>query len=312
MARAGEGIATTPIDLVIARIRAVDRNWNRDTSVAQMRSDWDTAFGGSTAPVTCERVSAGGVDCEWISPADAPEDKAILYFHGGGFRIGSVSSHRDLIAQIALASGCRVLAINYRLAPEHRFPAALDDAIAAYRWMLDRGLKSGNVAFAGDSAGGNLVLAAMLALRERRLPLPVSAVLMSPWTDLAATGASYVSRAEADPIHQRPMILALARNYLGAQGDPYDPLASPLYADLRGLPPLMIQVGDRETVLDDSVMLADMARAAGVDVNLEVWGGMIHVFQMFGAELPEAHQAIASIAGFLNRHLHIKAERAPS
>ena len=165
---------------------------------------------------------------------------------------------------------------------------------------------------AGDSAGGNLALAAMLALRERRLPLPVAGVLMSPWTDLAATGESYVSRAKADPIHQRPMILALAKNYLGGQGDPYDPLASPLYADLAGLPPLLIQVGDRETVLDDSVMFADMARAAGVDVDLQVWDGMIHVFQMFGAELPEAHQAIASIAGFLNRHLHIKAERASS
>jgi acetyl esterase/lipase len=310
MARAGEGIATAPIDLAIARIRGVYRSWNRDTSVAQMRGDWDVAFGGCTAPVTCERVSAGGVDGEWISPANPPRDKAILYFHGGGFRIGSVASHRDLVAQIAFAGGCRVLAINYRLAPEHRFPAALDDALAAYDWMRERGLKPGNVAFAGDSAGGNLVLAAMLALRERRLPLPVSAVLMSPWIDLAATGASYVSRAEADPIHQRPMILALAKNYLGGQGDPSDPLVSPLYADLRGLPPLLIQVGDRETVLDDSVMFADKARAAGVDVDLQVWDGMIHVFQMFGAELPEAHQAIASIAGFLNRHLQIKAERA--
>jgi monoterpene epsilon-lactone hydrolase len=312
MARAGEDIATAPIDLAIARIRAVYRSWNRDTSVAQMRSDWDAAFGGSTAPVAYERVCAGGVDGEWISPANVPEDKAILYFHGGGFRLGSVTSHRDLMAQIALASGCRVLAINYRLAPEHRFPAALDDALAAYGWMLDRGLKSENVAFAGDSAGGNLVLAAMLALRERGLPLPTAAVLMSPWTDLAATGASYVSRAEADPIHQRSMILALAKNYLGGQGDPYDPLISPLYADLAGLPPLLIHVGDRETVLDDSVMFADLARAAGVDVSLEVWDGMIHVFQMFGAELPEARQAIASIAGFLNRHLHIKAERASS
>ncbi len=312
MARAGEDMATAPIDLAIARIRAVYRSWNRDTTVTQMRSDWDAAFGDCTAPVTCEPISAGGVDGEWISPANGPEDKAILYFHGGGFRIGSVSSHRDLIAQIAVASGCRVLAINYRLAPEHRFPAALDDAIAAYGWMLGQGLKPGNVAFAGDSAGGNLVLAAMLALRERRFPLPVSAVLMSPWTDLAATGASYVSRAEADPIHQRPMILALAKNYLGGQGEPYDPLVSPLYADLGGLPPLLIQVGDRETVLDDSVMFADLARGAGIDVSLEVWDGMIHVFQMFGAELPEAHQAIASIAGFLNRHLHIKAERASS
>lgn len=306
MTRASDDIATAPIDLAIARIRAVYRGWNRDMSVAQMRSDWDAAFGGSTAAVTCERVSAGGVEGEWISPADAPLDKAILYFHGGGFRIGSVASHRDLIAQIAVASGCRVLAINYRLAPEHRFPAALDDALAAYGWMLGQGLTPGNVAFAGDSAGGNLVLAAMLALRERGLPLPIAAALMSPWTDLAATGTSYVTRAEVDPIHQRPMILALAKNYLGGQGDPCDPLVSPLYADLAGLPPLLIQVGDRETVLDDSVMFADLARAAGVDVHLEVWDGMIHVFQMFGAELPEAHRAIASIAGFLNQHLHIR------
>src|SRR5437588_4739072 len=224
MARAGEDIATAPIDLAIARIRAVYRSWNRETSVAQMREDWDAAFGGSTAAVTCERVSADGVDGEWISPANAPDDKAILYFHGGGFRIGSVASHRDQIAQIALASGCGVLANNYRLAPEHRFPAALDDALAAYGWMLDRGLKPDNIAFAGDSAGGNLVLAAMLALRERGLPLPVSAVLMSPWTALAATGTSYVTRAEADPIHQRPMILALAKDYLGGQADLRDPL----------------------------------------------------------------------------------------
>jgi acetyl esterase/lipase len=312
MAHAGDDIATAPIDLAIARIRAVYRGWNRETTVEQMRSDWDTAFGGSAAAVTCEHVSAGGVDGEWISSAHAPADKAILYFHGGGFRIGSVTSHRDLIAQIGLASGCRVLAINYRLAPEHRFPAALDDALAAYGWMLDQGLQPCDIAFAGDSAGGNLVLAAMLAFRERGLPLPISAVLMSPWTDLAATGASYVSRAEADPIHQRPMILALAKNYLGGQGDPCDPLVSPLYADLAGLPPLLIQVGDRETVLDDSVMLADLARAAGVDVHLEVWDGMIHVFQMFGAELAEAQQAIASIAQFLNRHLHLRDERVLS
>ena len=312
MAEAGGDIALAPIDRAIARIRAVYRNWNRDTKVARMRSDWDAAFGGSTAPVTCEGVSAGGVDGEWISPANAPKDKAALYFHGGGFRIGSVTSHRDLIAQIAVASGCRVLAINYRLAPEHRFPAALDDVLAAYGWMLGQGFEPGNIAFAGDSAGGNLALAAILALRERKRPLPAAVALMSPWTDMAATGASYVSRAEADPIHQRPMILALAKNYLGGQGDPCDPLISPLYADLRDLPPLLIQVGDRETVLDDSVMFADKARAAGVEVDLQVWDGMIHVFQMFGAELPEARQAIAETAGFLNRHLHIKAERASS
>jgi acetyl esterase/lipase len=309
MTRAGEDIAVTPVDLAVERIRAVYRSWNRDTSVAQMRRDWDAAFGGCALPVSCSPINDGGVDGEWIAPADAPPDKAILYFHGGGFRVGSVASHRGLIAQIADTSGCRVLAINYRLAPEHRFPAALDDVLAAYGWMLEQGLQPSNVAFAGDSAGGNLALSAMLSLRDRGLPLPAAALLMSPWTDLAATGASYVSRAEADPIHQRPMIVALAENYLG-QGDPRDPLVSPLYADLNGLPPLLIQVGNRETVLDDSTMFAEKARSAGVDTELQIWDGMIHVFQMF-SEIPEAHQAIAETAGFLRRHLHITAERGP-
>jgi acetyl esterase/lipase len=311
MAQADEDNAVAPIDLAIERIRCVYRGWNRNTSVEQMRADWDAAFADCYVPVSCERVCAGGVDGEWISTSGTPQDKAILYFHGGGFRLGSVASHRDLIARIADASFCHVLAINYRLAPEHRFPAALDDALAAYDWMLEQGLKPENIAFAGDSAGSNLVLAAMLRLRERGLPLPVAGVLMSPWTDLAAAGASYVSRADADPIHARPMILALAKNYLGPDGDPRDPLASPLYADLAGLPPLLIQVGDRETVLDDSTMFTEKARAAGVDVELQVWDGMIHVFQMFGAELAEARQAVDAIAGFLRQHLRIKAEREP-
>jgi acetyl esterase/lipase len=311
MTRASADIAANPIDLVIDRIRAVYRSWNRETSVAQMRADWDAAFESCTVAVSCERVSVGGVDAEWIVPVHAAPVRAILYFHGGGFRLGSVTSHRDLIARIAEASGCRVLAINYRLAPEYRFPAPLDDAVAAYNYMLDRGWQPQHIAFAGDSAGGNLVLATILALRDHGLPLPAAGVLLSPWTDLAATGVSYTSRAEADPIHQRPMILALAKSYLGEQGDPHDPLASPLYADLQGLPPLLIQVGDRETVLDDSTGFADKARAADVEVELEIWDDMIHVFQMFGAELPEARQAITSIAKFLNRHLHINAEGVP-
>ncbi|MEH2541516.1 MULTISPECIES: alpha/beta hydrolase [unclassified Bradyrhizobium] len=308
MTRAGEQIAMDPVDRAIERIRAVYRSWNRDTPVAQMRRDWDAAFAESVPGMSCEPVSIGGTPGEWIAPAGAPPDKTILYFHGGGFRIGSVTSHRGLIAQVAGASGCRVLAIDYRLAPEHRFPAALEDALGAWRWMIDHGLKPADIALAGDSAGGNLVLAAMCSLRDRGLPLPAAAALMSPWTDLAATGASYESRAEADPIHERAMILALAKNYLGEQGDPRDPLASPLYADLSGLPPLFIQVGDRETVRDDSTTLADKAKAAGVDVGLEVWDGMIHVFQMF-SEIPQARQAIGLVARFLRQHLQLTAER---
>ncbi|WP_342712697.1 alpha/beta hydrolase [Bradyrhizobium sp. B124] len=310
MASAGDDIAITPVDRAIERLRAIYCGWTRDTSVAQMRSDWDAAFAGCSVPVTCQPVSAGGIDGEWLVPRGAPRDKAVLYFHGGGFRIGSVASHRDLAARTADASGCRVLSINYRLAPEHRFPAALDDALIAYQHLCDQGLRPADIAFAGDSAGGNLVLVAMLAARDRGLPLPAAGALMSPWTDLAATGASYESRAAADPIHQRAMILALAKNYLDKDGDPRNPLASPLYADLTGLPPLLVQVGDRETVRDDSVDLAARAKAAGGDVELQVWDGMIHVFQMF-PEIPQAREAIASLAVFLRNHLHIGHQRAP-
>ncbi|MGF6310737.1 monoterpene epsilon-lactone hydrolase [Bradyrhizobium sp. i1.8.4] len=310
MGSADDNIAITPVDRAIERLRTIYRNWTRDTTVAQMRSDWDAAFAVRSVPVTCQPVSAGGIDGEWLVPADAPRDKAILYLHGGGFRVGSVASHRDLIGRVASASGCRVLAINYRLAPEHRFPAALDDALIAYQYLRHQGLRSADIAFAGDSAGGNLVLGAMLAARDRGVPLPAAGALISPWTDLTAAGASYESRAEADPIHQRAMILALAKNYLGKDGDPRDPLASPLYADLAGLPPLLVQVGDRETVRNDSTELAARAKAAGVDVVLQVWDGMIHVFQMF-PEIPQAREAIASLANFLRNHLHIGHERAP-
>lgn len=298
-------MTVTPLDSVIERIRRAYGGWSRTTPVAQMRSDWDAAFQPGDMTVSCERVSADGVDAEWISGKDARHDRVVLYFHGGGFRLGSVSSHRDLIARIAQESGCRVLGINYRLAPEHRFPAPIEDAVTAYGWLLAQGLKPGDIAMAGDSAGGNLVLSAMLMLRDRGVPLPVAGVLMSPWTDLAATGASYDSRAAADPIHQRPMILALAKAYLGEHGDPRDPLASPLYANLAGLPPLLIQAGDRETGLDDATMLARKAEAAGVHVDIEVWAGMIHAFQMFASELPEARSAIASIGRFLRMHLKL-------
>jgi epsilon-lactone hydrolase len=308
MMGAGNDTMLDPVERAIRRIQSVYANWNRQTTAAQMRSDWDTAFAGCSVPVICRDVSAGGIDAEWIVPADAPADKAILYFHGGGFRLGSVASHRDLIARMAEASGCRVLAINYRLAPEHRFPAALEDAGAAFDWLRGENFKPEDIALAGDSAGGNLVLATMLGLRDRGEPLPAAGVLMSPWTDLAATGESYQSRAAADPIHQRSMILSLAKSYLGEGGDAGNPLASPLYADLTGLPPLLIQAGDRETVRDDATMLAAKARAAGVDAELQVFDGMIHVFQMF-PEIPQAGEAIASVAAFLRRQLRLEAER---
>ncbi|AMA56839.1 alpha/beta hydrolase [Bradyrhizobium sp. CCGE-LA001] len=309
MKDAASDIAVTPVDRAVERLQSIYRKWTRDTGVEQMRGDWDEAFAGCSVPVACRQVSAGGVEGEWILSPAAPQEKAILYLHGGGFRIGSIASHRDLIARIGHACGCRVLAINYRLAPEHRYPAALDDALAAYRYLLDQGLQPADIALAGDSAGGNLALGAMLALRDRGETVPAAAVLMSPWTDLAATGASYESRAKADPIHQRAMILALAKNYLGRDGDPHHPLASPLYADLSGLPPLLIQVGDRETVRDDSTEFVAKARAAAVNVELQVFDGMIHVFQMF-SEIPETGEAVAALAKFLRGHLQIDDGRA--
>lgn len=305
-----EETSSLPVDHVIARIRGIYRSWTRETPTTQMRSDWDAAFSDCTVPVISKAVSAHGVDAEWIIPSEASQDKTILYLHGGGFRLGSVTSHRDLIARIASASGCRSLAINYRLAPEHRFPAPIEDTLAAYHWLQGQGFKPANIALVGDSAGGNLALAAMLSLRKRGLPLPVAAALMSPWTDLTASGESYASRATADPIHQRKMVLALAKNYLGEDGDPCDPLASPLLANLAGLPCLMIQVGDRETLWDDSIQLAEKARAAGVEVDLQNWDGMIHVFQMF-SELAETRLAIASLSQFLRKHLRIQTGSTP-
>lgn len=294
-----------PVEQAIARLRAIYRNWDKTTSVTQMRADWDAAFG--VADAAPDRIRIGHADAEWIIPDSAIDQRTILYFHGGGFRLGSIASHRELIGRIAQETRSRVLAVDYRLAPEHRFPAPVDDALAAYLYLLAQGIDPGTIVMIGDSAGGNLALAAMLSLRLRKLPLPKAAVLMSPWTDMEATGASYVSRAGVDPIHQRSMILGLARSYLGDH-DPRDPKASPVHADLTGLPPLLIQVGDRETVRDDSLMLARNAEAAGVDVTLQVWDGMIHVFQLF-PEIPQAHDAIQSIARFIDAQLPISDRR---
>ncbi|MBI3373695.1 MAG: alpha/beta hydrolase [Betaproteobacteria bacterium] len=293
---------TAAIDQVTERIRKLYGGWDRTTTIDRMRGDWDELLWSDSVAAQSEKVSAQGVDATWIVAAEARPDTVLLYLHGGGFQVGSVRSHRDLIARLSRAAGCRALAIDYRRAPEHRFPAALSDAIAAYQWLLEQGVAPARTAIAGDSAGGGLALSTLLVSRERNLPLPAAAVVLSAWTDLAATGESYVSRAAADPLNQRRLVQAMARNYLGDCADPRDPLASPLFADLAGLPPLLMQVGDRETVLDDSRNFAAKARAAGVQVELEVWDKMIHVFQQFAAELPQAGLAIDSIGRFLRRH----------
>ncbi len=292
-----------PIDAVIARVRSAYGRWSRTTTIEQMRGDWDALFAADPVDASVRPVSAGGVAAEWITAAGARDDRVVVYFHGGGFRIGSLASHRALMAGISAASGWRVLGVEYRRAPEHCFPAPVDDALAAYAWLREQGIAVDRIAFAGDSAGAGLALSTLLSLREQALPMPAAAVLMSAWTDLSASGDSYRSRADVDPIHQRPMILAMARGYLGEGVDARDPRASPLFADLHGLPPLLLQVGDRETVLDDSRAFAVKAKAAGVDVRLEVWDDMIHVFQQFPAELVEARRAVAAIGAFLRERL---------
>lgn len=291
------------IDRVIARLREVYRRWSRDASNMQMRQDWDDLFWSESMPATVEPLTANGVNAAWISAPGADPAKVAIYFHGGGFRLGSLRSHRDLMARISEASGCRLLGVEYRLAPEHRFPAAHDDALAAYDWVLGQGISAHDIAFVGDSAGGCLALSTALALRDAARPMPSAIATMSAWTDLSASRASYETHASRDPIHQRPVIEAVARNYLGSDIDPRDPRVSPLFADLAGLPPLLMQVGGRETVLDDTRDFAREAEQSGCAVTLEVWDDMIHVFQQFPDDLPEARSALASLGAFLCRSL---------
>jgi acetyl esterase/lipase len=211
------------------------------------------------------------------------------------------------MSKISSATGCRVLGVDYRLAPEFCFPSPVADARSAFDWLGSQGVATSCIALAGDSAGGNLVLALLLALAGEGAPMPACAVLLSPWTDLSASGESYRTRAASDPIHQRPMIQAMARNYLGATGDAKDPMASPLFAPdaaVARFPPLLIQVGERETVLSDATDFADKARRAGVRVQLEVWDDMIHVFQQFPTELSQAREAIAAIGGFVQSNFN--------
>jgi epsilon-lactone hydrolase len=255
----------------------------------------------SAPQVKCEPVSAGGVKAEWITAPNAAADRAILYLHGGGYIMGSINTHRELIARLSKAAQARILALDYRLAPEHPFPAPVEDTTAAYRWMLAQGLKASRIAVAGDSAGGGLTVAALVAFREAGLPMPAAGIPISPWVDLEAIGESMKSRASQDPIVRPEMIREIANVYLAGQ-NPRSPLAAPLYADLHGLPPLLIHVGDAEALLDDSRRLADRAKAAGVNVTLEVWPEMPHVWHLFAHFLPEGQRAIDRAGEFVRRH----------
>ncbi len=246
-------------------------------------------------------VDAAGVPAEWVEPPAARADRRLLFLHGGGYRLGAPATYRHFTWRLATAARARLLAINYRLAPEHPFPAALEDALAAYRWMLASGAR---VLVAGDSAGGGLALALLLRLRDEGLPLPAAAVALSPWTDLALTGASLERNAAADPMLNADDMPKFAAEYL-AGIDPHDPYASPLYGDPTGLPPTLIHVGGDEILRDDAVRMAEKMRAAYCHVELQIWPRMPHVWHLLAPVLPEAKSAIAGIGDFIDRMLQV-------
>jgi acetyl esterase/lipase len=272
-------------------------------TVEKMRAGMEKVAERVAPDVNCQPVDAGGVKAEWIVPPNAATDRVILYLHGGGYVMGSINTHRAMVARVARASQARALALDYRLAPENPFPAAVDDATAAYRWLLAQGYQASKIAISGDSAGGGLVLATIIALRDAKVALPACAVPISPWTDMEGTGESMKTNASKDPMvsGSNGGLFNMAKAYVG-NADPKNPLASPLHADYRGLPPMLIQVGATETLLDDSTRVAEKAKAAGVPVDLEVWEDMIHVWHVFAKLLPEGQQAIDRIGQYVLQH----------
>lgn len=251
-----------------------------------------------------ESVDAGGVSAEWIRPPDADPERVLLYLHGGAYILGSFKSHRDLVARLSIASGVRSLLIDYRLAPEHVFPAAIDDALTAYRWLLANGIRPEHIVVGGDSAGGGLTLALLQTLRDRHVPMPAGAMLLSPWTDLVGTVESRTTREAADPFFSGKGVTALSRFYVGSE-DAHNPLISPINADLHGFPPLLIDVGHDEVLLDDSLHVAEHAKAAHVPVELTVWDDMWHVFQAFAYVLPEGQQSLKNMGRFIRQQTEL-------
>jgi monoterpene epsilon-lactone hydrolase len=256
----------------------------------------------SLADVKSEQVNADGVDCYWINANEADDAPVVLYFHGGGYVMGSALSHRAMLERLAVALNGKVLAVNYRLAPEHPFPAASDDALTAYRWLLNQGIAATQIAIAGDSAGGGLAVAALISIRDAGFALPACAAAISPWVDMEGLGDSMLSKAALDPMVQKAALAQLAPLYLDGV-DPRTPLAAPLYGELSNLPPMLIHVGSAETLLDDSTRLADRIELAGGEVTLEIWEEMIHVWHLFAPILNKGQEAIERLAEFIQHHV---------
>nr|3V9A_A Chain A, Esterase/lipase [uncultured bacterium] len=248
--------------------------------------------------IQVEQVTVAGCAAEWVRAPGCQAGKAILYLHGGGYVMGSINTHRSMVGEISRASQAAALLLDYRLAPEHPFPAAVEDGVAAYRWLLDQGFKPQHLSISGDSAGGGLVLAVLVSARDQGLPMPASAIPISPWADMTCTNDSFKTRAEADPMVAPGGINKMAARYLNG-ADAKHPYASPNFANLKGLPPLLIHVGRDEVLLDDSIKLDAKAKADGVKSTLEIWDDMIHVWHAFHPMLPEGKQAIVRVGEFM-------------
>ena len=275
------------IDLAHLNINKIRRLSNRLCGLMP------TAFGVRVVPDEID-----GLYAEWLTPKHCMDGKLLLYLHGGGYIIGGCDMHRQMVSHIARAGRIRALLPEYRLSPEHKFPAAIDDAVAIYRTLLGTGVKADDILFAGDSAGGGLVVATLLSLRDAGDPLPAAAVLLSPFLDTTGSGESMRSRAVQDPWFRPEDLPIIADHYCEPHQRRY-PLVSPVFADIDGLPPLYIQVGDDEILLSDSERIADQCVAAGIDVELEVWPGMWHVFQFFVGKMPESRRAIDKIGAYI-------------
>lgn len=287
--------------VTMLRAQAAERG-DVEMTVEQWREAYDGlgAFLPAAEGVAVEQIDAGGVPAEWIGTGDGP---VVAYVHGGGYCIGSLDSHRSMLTHLASAIDGRVLGIDYRLAPEHPFPAALDDACAAYRWIVAGGTDPSRVVVAGDSAGGGLILATLVALRDEGDALPAAGVCLSPWADLTQSGATISAKDDVDPMVRAEDLDRWAAAYAGSEHDPGSPGLSPLFAELSGLPPLLVEVGTAEVLLDDARRLAERARAAGVDVTLFEGEELIHVWHFFAGAVPEADEGIARVARFIGERV---------
>lgn len=250
--------------------------------------------------VSVEETSINGVHAEWLRPKGATEGKVLLYLHGGAYVIGNCATHRNMVSHIAKAARINALVPEYRLAPEHRFPAGIEDAVGVYRFLLAEGIKPEDITIAGDSAGGGLTVATLLSLRHAGDPMPANAVLLSPFLDVTASGESMQTRAEQDPWFKPSDIEVVAGHYCNDESEATNPLVSPVFAHVAGLPPIYIQVGDDEILLSDSTRFADKLREAGGEVEIDVFPEMWHVFQLFVGKMPEARVAINKIGDYLS------------